>query len=363
MNPPVRMKTSRQDQLESAFCGVLIGTAVGDALGLPAENLSPARIRRRWHGDWRMRLCCGRGMISDDTEHALMVAQALLAHPLDAAAFQRTLGWKLRWWFLALPGGVGLATARACLRLWVGFPAHRAGVTSAGSGPPMRSAILGACFADDPETRREFVLASSRLTHRGWQAETAALAVAESVALAVRSHGQPDSASVLEELRGLSIEPEWVGLMTAIQTALASGRSVAEFVQGLGLERGVTGYALHVVPLAIYGWLRHPGDFRAAMTSVLDAGGDTDTVGAILGALAGASGGVEAIPAEWRDAIWEWPRSVSFMERVGKRLAEQSVCPEPLGSVRMFWPGQLVRNMLFLGIILAHGFRRAAPPY
>ena len=91
--------------LRDVYRGVLLGTAVGDALGLPAENLSPESIQLRWKGEWRMRLVFGRGMISDDTEHTLLVAQALLSHPRDAAAFQRSLGWKLRWWFESLPGG------------------------------------------------------------------------------------------------------------------------------------------------------------------------------------------------------------------------------------------------------------------
>ena len=94
-------------RLEQQLAGLLLGTAVGDALGLPAENLSPERIRRRWPGPLRMRLLFGRGMISDDGEHSLMVAQALLSHPADPAAFQRALAWKFRWWFAGLPGGVG----------------------------------------------------------------------------------------------------------------------------------------------------------------------------------------------------------------------------------------------------------------
>ncbi len=55
------------------FTGLLLGTAVGDALGLPAENLSAETIRRRWQGQWRMAFIFGRGMVSDDTEHTLMV--------------------------------------------------------------------------------------------------------------------------------------------------------------------------------------------------------------------------------------------------------------------------------------------------
>src|SRR5882724_11800805 len=78
------MKNSPQDDLSAEFTGVLLGTAVGDALGLPAENLSPERIRKRWSGKWRMRFLFGRGMISDDTEHTIMVAQALLSDAFDA---------------------------------------------------------------------------------------------------------------------------------------------------------------------------------------------------------------------------------------------------------------------------------------
>src|SRR5579862_3728878 len=193
--------------LQERFTGLLLGAAVGDALGLPAENLSAEKIRKRWNGEWKMRFAFGKGMISDDTEHILLVAQALLAHPEDSDAFQRALAWKLRWWFAGLPGGVGLATAKACLKLWVGFPPGRCAVVSAGSGPAMRSAVIGAYFAEKPEKMREFVLVSSRLTHRSWQAETAALAVAESVALAI-THPEPDPSQILNILGALSLESE-----------------------------------------------------------------------------------------------------------------------------------------------------------
>jgi ADP-ribosyl-[dinitrogen reductase] hydrolase len=355
-----------QDQepdLRQTFAGVLLGTAVGDALGLPAENLSPERIRERWQGEWRMRFLFRRGMISDDTEHTLMVAQALLSHSEDAGAFQRNLGWRFRWWLAGLPGGVGLATAKACLRLWIGFPASRSGVESAGSGPAMRGAIIGAYFTDDPERRRDFVLASSRLTHRGWQAETAALAVAESVALTARTETQPAADKIMEMLHRLSNQDEWQTVLSQIASSLAARNSVSEFVRSLGLEKGVTGYSLHVVPVAIFAWLRHPGDFRAALISALECGGDTDTVGAVLGALAGATDGRQGIPADWLDGILEWPRSVSFMERVAARLAEQKRAAHSLGPVRYFWLGLIPRNILFLVIVILHGFRRLAPPY
>jgi len=344
------------------FAGLLLGTAVGDALGLPAENLSAEQIRRRWQGRWKMRLIFGKGMVSDDTEHTLMVAQALLEHPDDVAAFQCALAWKFRWWFAALPGGVGLATARACLKLWLGFPPEKSAVTSAGSGPAMRSAIIGARFAGAPARRRAFVLASSRLTHRGWQAETAALAVAECAALAMANRHR-DAQQALAILNELSRESEWQDLISQISSSLAVGASVSDFVGGLHLKRGLTGYALHVVPVAIYSWMRHPDDFRTALVAALDCGGDADTVGAILGALSGAALGRTALPTEWVNEIWEWPGSVGYMENVARRLADQETSGRPCGPVRYFWPGIILRNLFFLSVVLVHGLRRLLPPF
>ena len=173
---------SIERERKDCFCGLLLGTATGDALGLPAEGLSSQRIQKRWKGNWKMRLCFGRGMVSDDTEHTVMVAQTLLEFPDDVAAFQRSLAWRLRWWFLSLPAAVGLATARACVKLWCGFPPTKSGVMSAGNGPAMRAAVIGCFFADDPQRRREFVKAATRITHTDPRAEWGAIAVAEAAA-------------------------------------------------------------------------------------------------------------------------------------------------------------------------------------
>lgn len=69
------------------WAGLLWGTAVGDALGLPAEGLSPKRARALFPRPWRHRLLPGTGMISDDTEHTLFVAQCLLRHPKNVSSF------------------------------------------------------------------------------------------------------------------------------------------------------------------------------------------------------------------------------------------------------------------------------------
>jgi ADP-ribosyl-[dinitrogen reductase] hydrolase len=348
--------------MPESLTGLLLGCAVGDALGLPAENMSPGRIRRRWKGDWRMRLVFGSGMFSDDTEHTLLVSQALLTQPKNPGEFQRCLAWKLRWWFAGLPGGVGLATARACLKLWLGFPPRKAGVRSAGAGPAMRSAIIGAFFWNNSERRRAFAEASTEITHRSWQADAAALAVAECAAFALQPVFPPRD-QILSRLRDLSSEREWNLIFDKLERALAANASVPQFAEALGLSKGVSGYSLHVVPVAIYAWLRHPSDFHGALIQSLDCGGDTDTVGAIVGALAGACVGKAGIPSDWLNNIAEWPRSTRFIDSLGARLVEQSSSKTALGAIRYFWPAILPRNLAFLLIVLAHGFRRLVPPY
>ena len=115
------MNSARADML----AGTLLGMALGDAIGLPREGLTLARAARRFGAVRGHALLLGRGMVSDDTEHACMTAQALLtasARPPDHAArvFAGALARRLRFWLLGLPAGVGLATGRAILKLWLG---------------------------------------------------------------------------------------------------------------------------------------------------------------------------------------------------------------------------------------------------
>src|SRR5688500_12807521 len=100
--------------VEDRITGCLLGGAVGDAIGLPWEGLGRAQVEARvGAGPLRHALVCGRGMISDDTEHACMTAQALLAARGDPRRFARSLAWRLRGWLLGLPASVGWGTLRA----------------------------------------------------------------------------------------------------------------------------------------------------------------------------------------------------------------------------------------------------------
>ncbi len=340
--------------------GVLVGTAVGDSLGLPAEGMSKRRIARRWRGEWRQRFVFGQGMISDDTEHTLFVAQSLLNHPSEIDGFTRSLAWRLRGWLLGLPAGVGFGTLRAVLKLWLGWSPERSGVRSAGNGPAMRSAIIGAYFHDDPGRREAFVRASTIMTHTDPRALVGSRAVAEVAAWEMVEGHRPDPAidGLLATLRGLDNGEEWTGHVDRMVQGLESQRDIYEFAALMGVNRGVRGYIYETVVVAIYSWLRYRGEYDTAVRLALNLGGDTDTVGAIVGAMAGASVGVRDIPTRWRKHVVDWPRSVGLLERVGARLAEQKDTGRRQGAANYFWPAVLPRNVVFLVIVLIHGVRR-----
>ncbi|TWU19377.1 ADP-ribosylglycohydrolase [Allorhodopirellula heiligendammensis] len=338
---------------------------MGDALGLPYEGVSPQRAPRLLGPPDRYRFLLGRGMISDDTEHTCMVAQSLIDARGDVDVFTKRFASRLRWWILALPAGVGKATARAGIRLWLGVKPQNAGVFSAGNGPSMRAAIFGAAI-DDVKLMLEMVRASSRLTHSDPKAECGAIAVALA-AKHSRDHETVDANLWLDHVVN-AVGDDGVELTDLLRKAVLStraGESTPDFTQALGLAKGVTGYTYHTVPVAIHAWLSHPKDFRQSVTTIIRCGGDADTTAAIVGGIVGAGVGCGGVPEEWIDGLWEWPRSVTWMRSLGESLAD-SIDEKPITVTKApsINPlGVLVRNLLFLLVVLFHGFRRLAPPY
>ncbi|UCH35214.1 MAG: ADP-ribosylglycohydrolase family protein [Armatimonadota bacterium] len=351
-----------------ALVGCLLGTAVGDSIGLCCEGLSRQRQARLCPEIAGHRFLFHRGMVSDDTEHTCMTAQALLAAGGEPAAFATVLAWRLRFWLLGLPAGIGFGTLRAILKLWLGFPPHRSGVHSAGNGPAMRSAIIGVGYGGDGDVLHELIRASTRITHTDPRAECGALAVA----LAAYLSGSRLGATIApdEYLRQLSAllagkheAEELLPLVRAAAESVCAGQTTEAFAEQLGLADGVSGYIYHTVPVALQCWLRHQADYRSGILAIVRCGGDTDTTAAIVGGIIGAGVGKAGIPQDWLDGLWEWPRSVEWMERLGRAVAESRT----LGTSQQAPPlprwGLAVRNVVFLLAVLAHGVRRLFPPY
>lgn len=352
------------EALERALTGSMLGTAVGDALGLACEGLSPQRQLKMFPSLDRYGLLFGTGMVSDDTEHTVMVAQSLIVSGGDAARFSRNFAWRLRGWLAALPAGVGMATGRAILKLWLFIPPSYSGVRSAGNGPAMRAAVLGVAFGNDPAALLQLNRISARITHRDERAEDGALTVAIAAHLSATSIAAlkaQDFVAVMAE--HLPAHSAVLASIRAVANSLTAGESATDFVAGLGSRNGVTGYMLHTLPAVLHVWLRHQDDYIGGVTEMIRLGGDSDSTAAILGGIIGARVGRDGIPPQLLRSLRDWPRSPRFIERVAVGLAQSRSANCRLRAVPSFVVATPLRNLFFLGVVLLHGFRRLLPPY
>ncbi|MCB9870186.1 MAG: ADP-ribosylglycohydrolase family protein [Planctomycetes bacterium] len=335
-----------------ALLGCLLGTAVGDALGLPYEGLSPRRGQRMLGTPDRYRFLFGRGMVSDDTEHAVLVAAAFARAHGDPDDLARRLARSLRWWLAGLPAGVGLATLRAIVRSFA-LPPGRSGVHSAGNGPAMRAAPLGV-LAPHAGAIPALVRAATELTHRDPRAFDGALAVAAAAHAAARGQ-RLDPEGLLRLLP--DAHPDLRTPLERLGPSLARGETTPEFAESVGLARGVTGYVCHTVPVCLHAALALPNDFAGAIRAVIACGGDSDTTAAIAGGIVGAGVGEHGIPRHLIDGLAEWPFGVAWLQRFVDRVVAASEPPA------IPFLGRLPRNALFTATVLSHGFRRLLPPY
>jgi ADP-ribosyl-[dinitrogen reductase] hydrolase len=330
---------------------------------LPYEGLSSQRAQRLLGPPTQQRLCRGYGLVSDDTDHALLTAMAygtsLRNGVADVAAFERHLAWQLRFWLLSLPPGVGLATLRACVRLCLGIPPQYSGVVSAGNGPAMRAVVLGVLCSDLDELKA-LIHSASHITHRDERAEHGALAIA--VLAHCFAQGIADGHELDVVLQHLDKNSELSKNLRLLQPGLDEHQEVEQAMATLGLRHGVSGYINHTVPVVMYTALRYRDDFSQAVQKMIACGGDTDTTAALVGGLLGVRVGVEAIPEAWRTKMWLWPYSWDGIALLAQRLGN----PLEPGPLRVPQPPlmlRLIHNLLALVVVLYHGFRRLLPPY
>jgi ADP-ribosyl-[dinitrogen reductase] hydrolase len=333
---------------EDAIVGTLLGTALGDALGLPCEGMGPKAIARRFGRVDRFTLLGSTGFVSDDTEQSALIAQAILRGD-SVASSTRAFRRSILGWFGRLPWGVGLGTIRACVKIALGF--RTTGVFSAGNGAAMRAAVVGAAFPHDQERRLSYGKALAEVTHRDARAVDGALYVAELAALSVAATSTMSRAALATRALSVVHEPS---LNSAISEALSLAEAVAG-VREAAEALGTTGFVLHTVPFAAFCFTRFGNDVLASLTGSISAGGDTDSIAAILGGWLGALHGAEALPRELLGKIHDGPFGPTHLRALGRALARGETVPK-YSALRA-----LLRNLALYPVILAHGFRRLIP--
>jgi poly(ADP-ribose) glycohydrolase ARH3 len=274
--------------------GALLGTFVGDALGMPFEGAPPAEIPKRLTMlDARL----GRGTYTDDTEMAIALAESMLEHGgIEPGALGRAFADAHD-----PRRGYGAGTTEVLRLVRSGLSPHDAagsvfgGEGSQGNGAAMRVAPLAVLYADDTAALAEAARESARVTHAHPLGVDAAVVQAAAIAAALRGEAP------LEAALAAATTAELGGRLTEAARLLDSMLEPGELAAALGN--------------------RSTGHQSVPATFAVRCGGDTDTIGAMAGAIAAARAGASAIPSHWLGALEEGPKGRSHVERLADRLA------------------------------------------
>jgi ADP-ribosylglycohydrolase len=281
--------------------GALLGLAVGDALGAPAENMKPSEIRARW----------GRitGYVAeqpsgtDDTEYALFSAlllarygSALTPAHVEAAWHEliadrdegpfRGAGFSERGTLENLRRGLAAPISAQHRHAW-------------SDGLAMRAAPFGVFAAGRPAEAARLVAIDGSVSHDG-EGIYGGQAVAAGVAAAMA--GAPPVAVVAA---ALAVVPDDSWTARSLRRAVAVAHRGERAVRSAVVIGGYpwTDLAPEAVALAFGAYAAADGDFEQSVLTAVNMGRDADTTAAVAGALAGATRGVSAIPAAWAAAI------------------------------------------------------------
>ena len=278
--------------LADRVVGSALGLALGDALGAPFEFLRARNVPDPIPALERPWLSEPPGSTTDDTAMARNLMRSLAAQqrfdPEDL--LERHLEW-----FRSDPPDVGTLTGRVLRRIAAGEDAataaqeiwnERGPEVSAGNGSVMYCAPLGLAYANRSDELGHLAPALSALTHVDGRCTTAVLAVTLGVAALVRGEPSNDAARAA---------------LMAVED-LEGGEELEFLVEAVGGSRAIDGpdqgFCLFTAGAAFQALVR-PGDVETELRRVVSLGGDTDTNGAVAGALLGARDGANGLPAPW----------------------------------------------------------------
>jgi len=332
--------------------GALYGLAIGDALGMPTQMLSRAEIVRRWGP-----LLPGfepappghpiaggmpAGAVTDDTGQAILLARLLVKgrgtidpHELAGALTE----WERA---MAERGSLDLlgpSTKRAVAAILAGVPPEEAGATGTTNGAAMRIAPVGiavpvALHDSIPNLRLSTLVdravMASCVTHNTGVALAGAAAVAAAVSAGV-------SGATIAEATALGIQAassaarrgHWVaGADVAARiewaTSLVASHGQAEAAELIYTLVGTSLATQESVPAAFAVLAAVPADPWRACRMAASLGGDSDTIAAMTGAIAGACHGARSFPPEAIAAIDAQGLGLAVL--AGELLALRDTC-------------------------------------
>ncbi len=298
--------------MKDRFLGCLLGLAIGDALGMPVEGWTPDRIRATFgwldryeaRRDARDVIELEKGEITGDTEMALCLVEGLIS----AGGFvdPEAIGIRLvKMIEREEPNLLGPTTRSSIERIATtgDYQQGGGGDWPAGNGAVARSAPLGLLHAVgrfNPEVFTREILRAGVITHCDTESLNGALAFAYAVRLVVSDEVPPTMLPA--EVAAFIDEDTVARRIRQAERLITMGGERDADLQHLG-QIGTSAYVADAVAAALYCFATHPDDYRAAVLTAVNAGGDTDTIAAMTGALVGAHIGARALPPDFVDGL------------------------------------------------------------
>ena len=297
------LATLHYEEVRDRARGAFLGLAVGDALGAPVEFMTAGEVKAKYGvlkeivgGGWlRLR----PGQVTDDTEMALCIARAIVSRQRwDLVAIAENFTR----WLRSKPVDVG-DTCRRGIRdfMLTGQLETPPNPWDAGNGAVMRLLPVALYTAGDDKLLARHAVAQARLTHNHPLSDAACISLGRLVQMAFLGYSKHRLRRELE--------------------ALFTEHPKFRFDPYPGLT---TGYVVDTMQTVFHHFFRGK-DFETCLVATVNQGGDADTTGAIIGALAGAYYGEEGIPRRWLKKM-----DRHLMSEIA-RLAEELLALSPYG--------------------------------
>lgn len=348
-----------------------------DSVALMYEFLGPQKAKWRFERLSLRQSFLGKyGIISDDSEHLILCALALIKSD-NTKQFEKEMRAGVGKWLLTLPVAVGMSTLKAGVKIL--FGCRVSGVVSAGNGPGMRSAIIAAMYWNNKALRDEYLKISSSITHIGPEASGACIAQANLMSYLIEHNEWPREN--LAQVLAQGVECKKIKeVIEIIQWGVE--RSESEFLQKLldkkeGQSLCVSGYMPHSMGYALYCAIKYK-DINECMRRIILNAGDTDSIGAVCaGVLACVSESKklsdnEAVQdrvdfyASWDDLIL-FPIKKDLITKLSQALEDKYLGRKKrcYSKEELKFPFLLYffRNLFVTTFILSHALLRLRPKW
>ncbi len=318
---------SLKQELEQKYVGMVVGAAVGDALGMPAEGLSREEIKDKFgliqhylrpQKDSKLNYL-QPGQYTDDTQLLLATIKGMTeydTYDLEYFVAEILKVEELR--------GAGMATSKALKQLKKGEFKLSTGREDLGAGAMTRVAPLALLSQHRSHVSYSLLVEEvTALTHKGDVALASAFLYGNILATLVTGYGAnlESQEGIRDFLHSVSICQSWdsKNILKLKHSVSSIGRCLEKSEERYAACFKLSGSVLDVLPAALYSFLKSPTNFEESILRAVNLGGDTDTIAFVTGQLSGAYNGAEIIPIPFLRGLEHYQEIIGL----GKKLYQE----------------------------------------